>query len=426
MDINPFELYTFQLLHYFVGEYGYRMMTIRGQRRDVWLINRQRREFPLICITNASDAQITEKREYYTQIAAVMLGEHAKRCKLLLINTNAQSSEAETAQYIHTVITPAHCENAQVKECFADIETVVHPSEDAQKEFAKLGRSLEMMQIRTNRKRRKALGIKRIPKLTGVMMLICIIIYLLALMSAFYLESDTIAIVLWGAYYKMNIVSLHEYWRFITAGFLHIDLIHLFANMTALYAIGSVCEKAFSKKQYIIILLLSIFMGNLFVFACEGNVLGLGISGGIFGLLGAYIASLWESGMIKHPVIRSTVWQLLIVNFLISLLPGISLFAHLGGFVCGIFLGIMFSKSEKWISLRRHVTICFVLLLGMSVGVGIQNSRIYPLEPALDRTLLHTVKALGLEHYAERMENAYLRYYSAQELGLSDQDTPSE
>ncbi len=426
MEIHSFELYTFQLLHYFVGEYGYQMMTIHGQRQDVWLINRQRKEFPLICIINASDVQIAEKESYFVQIAVVMLGEHAKRCKLLLINTNPQSSETETAQYIHTVITPDHCEHTQVLECFPNIASVVHPSDEPQKEFARLGHSLELMQMRLKRNRRKALGIKRIPKLTGAIMLVCIIIFLLALMSAFYLENDAIAIVLWGAYYKMNVISMQEYWRLFTAGFLHIDLIHLFANMMALYAIGSVCEKAYSKKQYLIVLIASILMGNLFVFVCDGNVLGLGISGGIFGLLGAYIASLWESGMIRHPVIRSTVWQLIIVNFLISLLPGISLFAHLGGFISGIFLGIMFSKSEKWIHLRRHVSICFVLLLGMSVGLGIQNAQVSPLQQALDRSLLHTVRALGFDHYAQRMENAYLQYYSAQDLGLSNAEEPEK
>ena len=80
-------------------------------------------------------------------------------------------------------------------------------------------------------------------------MLVCIIIFLLALMSAFYLENDAIAIVLWGAYYKMNVISMQEYWRLLTAGFMHIALFHLFANIMALYSIGCGCEKAYDPPS---------------------------------------------------------------------------------------------------------------------------------------------------------------------------------
>jgi len=43
---------------------------------------------------------------------------------------------------------------------------------------------------------------------------------------------------------------------------------------------------------------------------------------------------------------------------------------------------------------------------------------IEPLDRQIDRTYYRTVKALGLDSYAQRVQDAYLRYYSKEELGL--------
>lgn len=420
--MNQFELYALQLLHYFIAQHNYQMLSVRGQRKDVWLLNREHREFPLICITHASDEEIQSKLPYITQLGALLLGAHVERVPILILNTNPQSTNSEQVRWIHMSVAPGTCASTKVNACFPNLTQVIHPSDDPRKEFAKLSRTLEMMQLRMKRTQRKALGMKRIPKLTAGIMLVCLILFIAVFATALYLESDTLALILWGAYYKMNIVAMHEYWRFFSAGFLHLDLFHLLANLLALYTIGTVCEKTFTKGQYISILLVSIIFGNLFVFIAQGNLLALGISGGIFGLLGAYITSLFANGAIRHPMVRSGIWQLLLVNFMISLLPGISLFAHLGGFICGVFMGILFVKSEKWNELRPHVAVSFVLLLGLSSVLALRVQNVQPLEKGVDRALIQSVKALGFDAYAQRMEAAYLRYYSAQELGIENID----
>jgi len=417
MEFHRYDLYAFQLLHFLVSNYQYQIVTVRQQRKEMWLVNRDHEVYPIIRIGAFEDSQIIDQTDYMMQIKMIMLVKN--NMPVLVLNTNPHSTLLNEKSFTQIPIAPHHCTHTRLMETFVGIENVVHEVDDQRKEYIRLTHLLETEQRKRMREQRKELGfLKHIPKLTATVILLCIVITLLATMTAIYLESDVISALLWGAYYKMNVVALHEYWRLLTAGFLHIDILHLLANMIALYTIGSACENNFTKTQYLIILICSIFVGNVFVFLTEGNVLGLGISGGIFGLLGAFITTLYANDTIRHPMVQSSVFRLLLMNAVISLFPGISLFAHLGGFVSGVFLGIIFSKCEKWAKLRVHVTICLAILTGFSCGTMKSYQNVEPLQGKVDQTLLKTVRNLGFDHYAKRMQDAYLHYYTKEELGL--------
>ena len=81
-------------------------------------------------------------------------------------------------------------------------------------------------------------------------------------------------------------------------------------------------------------------------------------------------------------------------------------------------MGIIFSKVPRWSHLRIHVTISFAILVGLSFAMASKLDLIEPLDRQIDRTYYHTVKKLGLDSYAERIQKAYLQYYSKEELGI--------
>lgn len=418
MNQNNEDLYTFQLLHFFVSRYQYQIVTIRQQKQEKWLMNPQHTQFPVIYLTALSDEQLAQRMETIQRIHQVILRMIRRDAKLLVLNTSSMCSNQNESAYINVPIQPGLCGDPQVEALFVGLADAVYDAEEPQKEFIKITHALEEIQAESFRQQRKQGFFKQMPKLTVGIVGLCMVIWLLVALLSAYLENDIMGALLGGAYYKMNIISLHEYWRMITAGFLHLDVIHLLCNMMALYSIGRACERSYTKIQYVLILLGSIITGNLFVFLTEGNTICLGISGGVFGLFGALIATMFADGSIKNPMIRASVMRLLFMNALISLLPGISLFAHLGGFVAGAFMGVIFTKEPRWARLRIHVTISFAILIGFSFGLASDMTLIEPLDRNIDRAYYHTVRALGLDSYAERIQNAYLQYYTKEELGI--------
>lgn len=417
---DPWGLYTLQLLKFFVEKHHYQVITIRQYRKDVWLMNAENENYPVILLSYETNARLIERQALLRRIYQVILQMTSRRSQLVILNSNPAATAMSHDFYQQVLIQPGACSDDAFRAAFPEIESAVYDVEDIKTECARITKSLEELQQRTMQERRQDAH-KHFPKTTVAIIVLCVLIWLSAFSLSNSWNNDWLAALLCGAYYKMNIVSLHEYWRFFTAGWLHLDIIHLVCNMIALYVIGKVCEKSFTRSQYLIILIASMIMGNVFVFLTGGNQISLGISGGIFGLLGALMVTLFANGSIRHPMVKASVMRIIMINVMISLLPGISLFAHLGGLICGIFLGIIFAQAEHWKKLRVHVAICFSILVIASGVMTAQVDWVEPLSADVDRTYLAAVRSLGWDNYADRVQEAYLHYYSAADLGLTEE-----
>ena len=86
-------------------------------------------------------------------------------------------------------------------------------------------------------------------------------------------------------------VAAGEYWRLLTAPWLHGGTEHLVGNGIALYILGMVCEAAFGPVQFVVLYVLSGLAGS-FVSALVSAGPSVGASGAIFGLQGAAIVLL--------------------------------------------------------------------------------------------------------------------------------------
>ena len=136
-------------------------------------------------------------------------------------------------------------------------------------------------------------------------------------------------------------VKRGEYWRLLTAGFLHIRIPHILMNLFALYNFGWL-ERTFGPVLFGSILLLSIVGGNLLsVFMGDENTITLGISGGLYGLLAAYMVLLFKLGLLQDPGIQSSLLRVLIMNLIINLFPNVSRLGHAGGFLTGFAISML-------------------------------------------------------------------------------------
>ena len=131
------------------------------------------------------------------------------------------------------------------------------------------------------------------------------------------------------------LVTSGEWWRLITAGFLHGSIIHLLFNVYILWVLGSQLENIVGKAKFILIYFGSLLGGSLasYLFSPFGSY-SIGASGAIFGLMGAMLIV----GR-KRNLDISQITTLVVINVVIGfVLSGIDWRAHLGGLAAGAFI----------------------------------------------------------------------------------------
>ena len=126
---------------------------------------------------------------------------------------------------------------------------------------------------------------RRVPPLT-VALLAALVVILIIELRVGALESRE-AIVAMGALARER-VAAGEYWRLLTAPWLHGSVDHLVGNGIALFILGMVCEAAFGRAQLLVLYVLSGLAGSLLSVVMSAGP-SVGASGAIFGLQGAAI-----------------------------------------------------------------------------------------------------------------------------------------
>jgi membrane associated rhomboid family serine protease len=136
-------------------------------------------------------------------------------------------------------------------------------------------------------------------------------------------------------------VEAGEWWRLITVVTLHAGLIHVGFNMLITYQLGPQIERQLGSLPFLGLFLASAAAGSTFAYYLGPDSPGVGASGAVFGLVGAWLA----------PAIRrrSTAWGRQLLNQLGGLLllnaavpfflPNVSWQAHLGGLIAGFAIG---------------------------------------------------------------------------------------
>ena len=123
-----------------------------------------------------------------------------------------------------------------------------------------------------------------------------------------------------------------DYYRLLTAAFLHASILHIALNMYALYLFGPPVEAAIGRVRFAALYLVSALGGSALSYAFANPLVpSLGASGAVFGLLGAYL-------VLNRKLGRDTsgVMALLVINFVFGLIaPNIDWRAHLGGLITG-------------------------------------------------------------------------------------------
>lgn len=180
-----------------------------------------------------------------------------------------------------------------------------------------------------------------------------------------------------GALFPPAIAVGHQYWRLVTPMFLHAGLIHLAFNSYALYLLGFLVEDAFGKARFLAIYFIAGFLASVasFAFGPVAEV-GVGASGAIFGLLGAWVAFNYRRR--TSPMASANLrWALMLIGLNVILgfsIPGIDWRAHFGGLVAGALLGAVMEGFGPR-ALRPFVQVAGLIVL-VAAGVALTAWRV--------------------------------------------------
>lgn len=204
---------------------------------------------------------------------------------------------------------------------------------------------------------------------------------------------------------KSILVLNGEWYRLVTATFVHIGALHIATNMWCLWNLGLLGEPLLGPFGLIAVYLLTGVAGNLLSMGWDVGLahverlpleavsaVGAGASGAVFGITGILIILLSNR---KLPIpwaelkrLRSSVVRFAGINLLIgasTIIPQLGSFvridnsAHLGGFLCGLALGPalvprMTAGRMGYLSRQRAVFFAAAFILSL-VGYYIANFR---------------------------------------------------
>jgi membrane associated rhomboid family serine protease len=140
------------------------------------------------------------------------------------------------------------------------------------------------------------------------------------------------------------LVAQGDWWRLLTAAFLHASLIHLGLNMLALYWLGSAVEMFLGRARYLALYIVSGLAGSAGALIVDPTQPTVGASGAIFGILGALlIIEYQQTGQLAGQAM-----SLIAINLIFSFaIPNISYGGHIGGLLGGIAAALALSRFGR-------------------------------------------------------------------------------
>jgi membrane associated rhomboid family serine protease len=146
-----------------------------------------------------------------------------------------------------------------------------------------------------------------------------------------------------GALTPNSVLLGQQWYRIVTAAFLHGGLVHIGVNMLSLWSLGRFIEMAAGSARMLFIYVVAMLASGLGVVYLSSpqylNVPTLGASGAIFGLFGALFAIGLKLGRPGMQLVRDNI-GILALNLIITFAPGLNISwqAHVCGLIAGFLL----------------------------------------------------------------------------------------
>jgi membrane associated rhomboid family serine protease/Flp pilus assembly protein TadD len=226
---------------------------------------------------------------------------------------------------------------------------------------------------------------KPLSSITAALIVINLVIFVLMVLTATHPTKFTGEHVQrWGANYGPLTMN-GQWWRLISALFIHIGLFHVAINMWCLYELGLLAEQIYGGPSTLLIYLLTGIAGGVASLARNPTIVSAGASGAIFGLAGALIATLslgrLAIGSRELKIALASLLTFSGYNLTYGFLKGgIDNGAHVGGLISGLLIGGILSQSvgvqgARWWG-RFACALSVIVLMGAFLAVKRVNSEL--------------------------------------------------
>ncbi len=341
---------TMKLLHYLITNQNYNPIILQGADNEIWLENLNNDYKVVRIVSNhiINDEQLDydifkTKRilkkikhktfsmnmkvlSFYIDLDEDIKLENTKNLDMVSIN-----DESDLKNYKF------------VLDSFPNMDKELTFSEEGLQLFLKITQDINKKNKTEGEKVEEVFKPKK-PYITIGLIVINVLIYIIT-----YLYGEEI-------YYRFAvsgkmIIKYHEFYRIITGGFLHADILHLMLNMYSLYIIGSQMESFQGKAKYFVTYIYSLITGSMLSMLLN-NGTSVGASGAIFGLLGSMLAFGYYYRVYLGGVLKNQIIPIIVINLMIGFLSGgmIDNYGHIGGLIGGILitlgLGVKYKSSN--------------------------------------------------------------------------------
>ena len=375
IQLDSSDLLVMNLVHYFITEKDYNPVILHGVNDEIWLENLDS-DYKLIRIVSH---YIHNKEQLnFDRFKLKRILDNLKRktfsfqMPVISIYTNL-GEDVELPEENHIlsflISKTSEIKNEHLLQVFPDIVEKTSHEEKGIDLFVKISDEINKESYEKSRKVEKIFSMKK-PIVTYFVIAVCFVLFLLTgIFGGSFVNVSASTLVSLGGnipYYTKG----GEYWRLLSSIFLHGGILHLACNMYSLYVIGPQVESFYGKFKYLFIYLFSGITGSILSLAfSSSNVVSVGASGAIFGLLGAILYFGYHYRVYLGNVLKSQIVPIIILNLGIGfMISGIDNFAHIGGLIGGIFAAMAMGAPEKsHTSDRANGSILMLIYLGFII-----------------------------------------------------------
>lgn len=345
------------LVHYFVTKENYAPINVQGVKDEIWLenLNGPYRIIRISCNSIINEEQfefdIFKMKHIMRQIKKKTMSFKINALNICLDLSkkvdegNIKNIETIRVEDIKDIF------NSEIVKSFPSIKNELLETDDGLELIINVTNDINEKTEKENEKFNDVFSPKRII-FTNIISLICILMYVIVgIYGNNFFNFDANVLAKFGAN-NILLVKNGEIYRLLTCAFLHVGLIHLVVNMYSLRVIGPSVEGLIGKGKFVFIYLISAISASLmYLVFVDSNIVSVGASGAIFGLMGALLYFGYHYRLYLNDAIKTQIIPVILFNLIIGfMMPGIDNGAHIGGLIGGYLatmaIGIK-NKSEK-------------------------------------------------------------------------------
>ena len=346
------------LVHYFVTKENYAPINVQGVKDEIWLenLNGPYRIIRISCNSIINEEQykfdIFKMKHVMKQIKKKTLSIKMNALNICLdISKKIDRGNVKDIETIRAESLNDIKKNEDITKVFPDITNNLLESNDGLELIINVTNDINEKTEEENKKFNDLFSQKRII-FTNVISLICLVMYIIVGIYGNNIFNFSVNVLAKFGANNILLVKNGEIWRLITCSFLHVGFIHFLLNMYSLRVIGPSVEGLIGKGKFVFIYLLSALSASLMSLVfMDSNIVSVGASGAIFGLMGALLYFGYHYRLYLNDAIKTQIIPVIVFNLLIGfMISGIDNGAHIGGLIGGYLatmaIGIK-NKSEK-------------------------------------------------------------------------------